>query len=316
MVSAVSKKEMTLPVANVFYVPGKSTIRGYKMFNQNTIVHLKPICIPPFACLVFIFLLLFINSCSNQEEQQPSLQPQPTVLEIPENVLAKVNEIYITQTDLKQTIRKTLGIPENKINPTEKQKILESLIQNFVLASIRENKLNEAEQKDLDSNVSIYREKLLAQQFLDQRQPLEEISDETLRKYYDDNPLLFGSGYVYHFEQINSLRKLRPEVVQILRTELPKAKMHDDWEEWVKKIKKQYGYLPIGYFKRSFTNASMMKNDMSLQWVKYLSVGQCSGIVSSFGHLYIQRLIKKEISPPRLYYGERDKVRGPTAEIV
>jgi hypothetical protein len=280
-----------------------------KMFDQNTIAHLKPIYIPPSTCLLFVLLLLFVISCSKQEEQPRSKpQPQPTVIKIPENALAKVNETYITQTELEQMVRQTFGISVSKIKPAEKQKILESLIQRRLFASIQEKKLDKSEQEDLASNVKIYRAKLLVQQYLTQHQSTDKISPEKLRKYYDDHPLLFGTGYVYHYEHISSIQRLEPEDAQGLFSELSKAEKHNDWKAWAEKIKER-GY-PIKYYKKSFTNASMMKYDDFQLKVKGLPVGSCSKVIANYGYLHVLKLTQKEVSPPKRYFDVKAQVRN------
>jgi hypothetical protein len=242
-----------------------------------------------------------------QEEQQLS-ESVPTVQEIPENTIAIVNETYITKTDLDHTIRQTLGVSANKISNTEKQKILNSLIQSRVFAIIQEKKLSKSDQENLDSKVRICREKLLVQQFLQQRLPKNENHYKELQKYYDDHPFLFGAGYVYHYEKIITKRRVRKEEHYGLKQQLLNPEKHENWKEWVAEIQKQ-GY-PINYMKKSLSHFSLTESKRIKLIIKRLSVDECSPLILESDLFCIVRLLKKEISPPEPYYKVKNKVKN------
>jgi hypothetical protein len=248
------------------------------------------------------------SSCLQQEEQQKIQTKTSIAIEIPENAIARVGESYITQSDLDQTITKTLGVPANKINNTEKQKIIDSLIQSRVFADIQEKNLSKIGQEELESKVKIYRDKLLVQQYLQQRLSKEKVTYEVLYKYYEEHPYLFGAGYIYRYEKITSLRKIRQEEKFDLLTVLSSPEKQSDWETWVSEVKKK-GY-PITCFQRSFNNSSMFESKNTKITMKRLSVGESTGIGFEQGYLQIFRLLKKETSPPEIYFKVKHKVKN------
>lgn len=120
-------------------------------------------------------------------------------------VLVRVNDSPITETDLDRAIATNLGAGATRLLSDEaKANLLESLIVSRVMAQEVEPRLGEKELAEVEAMTRVYRENLLAREFVRLETQSVELSEAMAKEYYAEHPDLFGAGTVRHYQLLRA----------------------------------------------------------------------------------------------------------------
>jgi hypothetical protein len=261
--------------------------------------------------LLIQLLCLFLFSCSNQEDKDIANNNREDFSSQQEQViLARVDNQPITQLDLERMLKKS-KISNPELAESVKAKFLEALISNRAIIRMHEKNLSKEDLYLLEQELKFHRDDLILQHFIEQNSKPEIISEEMLRKHYDDFKENYGAVRIRRYEMIHSKRKLKPEEIDGLSNELKDSETKKDWKKWVSQIKKQ-GY-PVGYQKTT-ANPELLHPHLLIM-IRQLNKNEVSGVRFISGVLYLVRLLDDSLSPPKPFHLVRDKVQKDLAMI-
>ena len=179
------------------------------------------------ASILLLSILLLMNACRSKE------QPKEPILEGDNFVLASVNGSAITKYDLKATIKSgpTRFIGESP-GKAMRKKILESMVHQKVLAEAQDKKLTPKERAQLDKLVAAYREKLLAQMYLNKSELMRPVTSKEIDAYYQSHPKEFGADKIVKYELLMTQRSLALSERKTVLDRLTTAKKAEDWRSF------------------------------------------------------------------------------------
>ncbi|HXK18939.1 MAG TPA: peptidylprolyl isomerase [Polyangiaceae bacterium] len=211
-------------------------------------------------------------------------------------VLAKVGGTPITQYDVNQLARRTLGdLGGEGVRQSAQSKLLDGLIQSRAIASAAEKELNPLEKLALERELSSYREQLLVRRYLDRHSPPAPVSQEMIADYYRNHPDRFGGKKRRLCEVLGATRDLSPDQRNSVMKALRDAEHHPDWKEWTETLTKKQ--LPVSLTSTADDDQLLLAKLGDL--IRSLKPGAPSQVVLISGRPYVARLTGEEQAAPR-----------------
>ena len=200
------------------------------------------------------------NGTDNKQIKQDISAPKPS-----SPVLAKVNGTLITEDDLLALLIRVSGnrasevIEQTLQDKNKKSKLLEGLVNTRAMALLQEQRLSPDERRTLDRQVAAYKEELLVKKYLEQHAQVQSVSNEMVKKYYQENQQQFAESVQYRFELLTSYGELSDEIRKAIIEILGQAKTNQDWKVLEKKLIQKK--LPIRY-QQAETRLSLLSEDL------------------------------------------------------
>ena len=235
-------------------------------------------------------LFLFLSACDNADLSEKTDNQQPDISA--DNILAKVNGVPVTESQLDWAMQRTLG--ENAVlyaNQKLSEKMLQSLIASRSMALLAEKQLDKDELALLAEKVRSYREELLVKQFLQANTTVEPVTTVQVQEYYANNPQEFGADLLKEFEIILSVGKLQAKDKVELLKKLESASEQKDWQLWAKQLSDKSHAVS---YKKAKSKLSLLK-----QPIKKLVSNTASGNTSEL-HFGEQLIIIRVINETKL----------------
>lgn len=167
-----------------------------------------------------------IGGCGKHSGQNTA---DAAALAAAKTVVARVNGEAITRYDVERALIAMAG-PAGAGNVSEaaREKLLRSLVVGRAMAQAAEKSLSGAERYYLDRDVTAYRAKLLAAQYLKAHDGVEPITEKMIQDYYKAHPGEFGGGVEKHYQMLfgsGAARTQRADVLDALNS----AGRSSDW---------------------------------------------------------------------------------------
>ena len=157
-----------------------------------------------------------------------------------DTVIAKINDEPVYASDLEALKDRMLAnVPKSYIDKAVEKKLLDSLIQSKAMAQLMNKELDDAERMTIDAKVRAFREDLLVRTYVEKHKPSSQISNDQVKKYYADNPQLFGGGFKKSVEYIEAGKVDDRERRVELLTELTNLKDLKQWQPVIEKLKSE-----------------------------------------------------------------------------
>lgn len=255
------------------------------------------VAFPLIICSILLSGFL-LTGCGEKPAGESSQKEssQPVTLEGDNVVLARVNGSAITQYDLEQTIRSTLGrYMASRLDEAGRRKVLESMVASRAIAQAQEADLSEKDRAVIENKMQAYREELLVMQYLSRHAPPQPVTQEMVREYYESNPEQFGGKTIRTYEMITGNRKLKAGERDRLIAALKDAAQNKKWKSWVTALQRQ-GY-PVAF--RQGQVAEKILHPQLQQLMKTLKKGETSQLVFVKGSPYVVRIVNEEKIAPR-----------------
>jgi len=247
---------------------------------------------------LILLLATVLMACGEKPAGESSKKDtsQAVILEGDNVVLARVNGSAITQYDLEQTIRSTLGrYMTSRLDEAGRRKVLESMVASRAIAQAQEADLSEKDRAVIENKMQVYREELLVMQYLALHAPPQPVTQEMVREYYESNPELFGGKTIRTYEMITSNRSLKPRERDRMIEVLKNAAQKKEWKGWAKALQRQ-GY-PVAF--RQGQVAEEILHPQLQQFMQTLKKGETSQLVFVKGSPYVVRIVNEEKIAPR-----------------
>lgn len=200
-----------------------------------------------FRIIILYCLLLTLVACNSDEiGKQENIEKVTSTAQVNKNeieeaneVVAKVNNTVITKNQLDYTMTRLL--PENLDNDVKEKlsgKVLSSLIDSRLMATIEEAKLDEQERQLMNLKTEAYREELLVKKYITENITPQPMTRESIHQYYSGHLKDFGEKIEKTYEIIQSKTILKETERAELLTELSNISAVGDWSSWFESNKK------------------------------------------------------------------------------
>lgn len=241
-----------------------------------------------FALLVLALgLVCSASGCSDKKPVVPAKE---------QAVLARVNDTPISEYDVEQAAKRTLGaLSVQSVQRAAHDKLLESAIQSRAIAMAAERELNEDQRFALDKEVAIYREQLLVRHYIDKHAPAAAVTPQIVADYYQKHPDRFGGGTESQYEVVGSSRGVSPQERQGFLTKLRDAASTSDWKQWAAELAN--GGLPATFSTGAMSDRLLHPKLREL--LSGLEAHKPSAIVFVDGRPYVARVVGKSAKAPR-----------------
>ena len=154
-------------------------------------------------------------------------------------IRASVNGTPITQTDIDETVERTLqNVPTTAINAALKKKVLDSLVIMRALSLEQEKTLNEQQKSNLAAQVARYKEELLVEQYLRHNTEPKPPSLDDIQAYYDAHIDRYKVAEQRGYEVLRANR-LDDNNISSLIAQLTQASTQQDWREQANRLSQQ-----------------------------------------------------------------------------
>lgn len=211
-------------------------------------------------------------------------------------ILAKVGGKPISQYDVDQLARRTLGdLGGETVRRGAQGKLLEGLVQSRAIASAAEKELSPLQKLELERELSSYREQLLVRRYVEAHAPPAPVTAPMIEEYYRSHPERFGGKTRRLCEVVGASRDLGSEERNDLMKALRDAERQSDWKRWVESLSKKQ--LPVTLTSTSDDDQLLVAKLGDL--IRSLKPGAPSAVVIVSGRPYVARLTGEEKAPPR-----------------
>jgi hypothetical protein len=106
-----------------------------------------------------------------------------------DNVLVKVNNQPITESDLELTITSLLGeYQASLLDKAGRHRALESMVMSRVIAQAAQKELTKQDRQKIEKRVAAHREKLLVNYYLRKHASVQPVSQKMVKAYYEKHP--------------------------------------------------------------------------------------------------------------------------------
>jgi Ni/Co efflux regulator RcnB len=147
------------------------------------------------------------------------------------DVLARVDGSAITRQQLDAMAVTTLGYDKAlQLDQAGRKKILESLVISRAMAHAMATELTDKEQKDIERDMTAYREQLLVKRYLRRHALPEAITQQRIQDYYNKHLERFGGKTVRQYELLLGTEKLDGGSRKQLMKVLAKAGKNKNWK--------------------------------------------------------------------------------------
>jgi hypothetical protein len=254
---------------------------------QNAVTALSPLTLRNFRLFVGAAALCALNGCERKET--PRLPKDETVL-------AKVSGKPITQYDVDQLGRRTLGeLGGHGLRANAQAKLIESLIQSRAIAVAAEKELNPLEKLALQREIDSYREQLLVRRHLEKHAPPAPVTLEMVTEYYRTHPERFGGEMHRRCEIVGATRDLTPDERNTVMKALREAERQRDWGDWSRGLVKKG--LPVSL--TSTSDDDQLLHAKLGELLRSLKVQVPSQVTLIAGRPYVARITGEERKPAR-----------------
>lgn len=211
-------------------------------------------------------------------------------------VLAKVSGKPITQYDVDQLGRRTLGeLGGHSVRASAQAKLLESLIQSRAIAVAAEKELNPLEKLALQRELDSYRDQLLVRRYVEKHAPPAPVTPEMVTEYYRTHPERFGGKAHRLCEIVGASRDLTPDERNSVMKALREAERERDWSAWSSALVK-HG-LPVSL--TSTSDDDQLLHAKLGELLRSLKVQVPSQVTLISGRPYVARITGEERAQPR-----------------
>jgi len=211
-------------------------------------------------------------------------------------VLARVDGIPITKSDVDRALAQALGPAVTAMSDqATRRKVLESLVLSRAMAMQAKLQLPDQTSKELEAQVDLYRETLLAREFIQLEAEDIEINHSVVEAYYRDRPGEFGQKTLRHYELLKGpaagLSESRPDVVETL------GDLTSD-ESWAEFARQDFvRALGITFFQGTLERNVFPASVYAM--IEELEKGDASELFFASGIPYRARVTEVEIVAPR-----------------
>lgn len=237
-----------------------------------------------------ITLILGLAPSFACSDKKPAVPPKERV------VWAKVNDTPITQFDVEQAAKRTLGaLAVETVQRAAAAKLLDSAIQSRALAMAAERELSQDERFTLEKEVAVYREQLLVRNYIERHDPPAPVTAEMVAEYYQKHPERFGGGTENQYELVGSNRAVSPEERKTFLSKLQDAANKKDWKAWASDLE-DLG-LPAVFSSGALSDKLL--HPKLREMLTTLSADKPSSVVFVDGRPYVARITGQQTRPPR-----------------
>lgn len=221
-------------------------------------------------------------------------------------ILARVNGSPITQYELEEAIRSTLGEAiGGKLDAAGRHKVLESLAASRAISQVQEKNLSAEARATLEKKLQARREELLVKEYLKDHAPPEPVTQEMIETYYASHPEQFGAKRMRSYEMMVSSRKLQEAERDALFSALKGGDEKKDWRSWVKELQAQ-GH-PVVFQQGEVAQGLLHPKLQDL--MASLKKGEQSRLTLIQGKAYMVRIVEDKELPPRSLDEVRSQIR-------
>ena len=178
--------------------------------------------------LFVVMALLFVLGGCTQESKQVDVQNSE------QRVVAKVNEIKISDSELDTVLMQTFGeFAAVQLGESGREKLLESIIIKKLMAQKQLESMSKESLHDLELAQKIFTDEYLSKQYIQENVVAEPVSDEQARNYYEDNLEQYGQKISRKYEKLSLPVKNNDQSV------LANFNASVDWHKEAEKQRKQ-----------------------------------------------------------------------------
>lgn len=237
-----------------------------------------------------IVLIVGIGLALACSDKKPTVPPKEQV------VWAKVNDTPVTQFDVEQAAKRTLGaLAVETVQRAAAAKLLDSAIQSRALAMAAERELNQDERFTLEKEVAVYREQLLVRNYIERHTPPAPVTPEMVADYYQKHPERFGGGTENQYELLGANRAVSPDERKTFLAKLQDAANKKDWKAWGSDLTD--AGLPAAFSTGALSDKLLHPKLREL--LTTLSSDKTSSVVFVEGRPYVARITGKQTKPAR-----------------
>lgn len=242
-----------------------------------------------FFIIYFLSAAALLVGCSDAADDKTAAKNKPaTVLPGQDIIVARFNQQEISRYDLDSTITRMLGANRQQlVGEKARKNILESMVLSRVMADASKKNLTDYEKQQIDAEMKAYRDQLLVNIYLKKHAEIKPITPEMVKKYYDDNQVLFGGTTEKYYEMIAGTKKLPAEIRANAVSMLGGAEYAKNWEALTTSINNKFG--PIVEYKKGIYRAGLLHPNLD-KLIAGLNQGEASKILFVTGKAYVVKV--------------------------
>lgn len=222
------------------------------------------------------------------------------------NVLATVDGSPITRVDLDIVLVKTIGYGNAlKLDTEGQQKFLESLVISRAMANAVTKELSESQMRKIERETKAYREQLLVKKYLNRHAEPRNVTDESIKRYYDAHPERFGGKKLRRYEMIFASASKKGDQRQSLIQAMNDIKDVPAWQPLVSKLRTQGQSLQ---YRTGLVDSKVFHPRLQVL-VESLKLNQSSELTFIEGKPYIVRIISEQRQTSRPLADVRADIR-------
>ena len=238
--------------------------------------------------------LVCLTACQSPSDSESETEQTAAVAGDGE-VLVRVEGESITAYDLELAANRLLG-PEQAamLDDGGRRKLLESLVLSRLMARAAAKELSAEDAAKLDKQVAAYREQLLAKQYLKAHAVPGPVTDEMVKRYYEEHPEQFGGGRERHYRLLMATPDAvtgRETAMQVLKD----AQDRDDWPDYVRAMSAKGHKLQL---REGVVDAGLLHPQL-LALLNQTAVNSVSAVTFIDGQAYVARIDKEVEKQPR-----------------
>lgn len=246
--------------------------------------------------------IVLIFGCGGKQAAQQDTNAKSVKVK----VLAQVNGAPITQLELEQSIRASLGgAALSMLDPKARKKVLESIVAARAIAQVQAKELDPGQQAALDARVALYREQLLVRMYLAENKPVEPVGQEMIRAYYERHPGQFGAKTLRYYEMLRSRGVLTGKARDLLLTAMAEPRSVEDWHAEAGKLDRKG--VPVAY--RTGKVDPKVLHPRLRDLMEPLKTGQASSLTFIDGVAYAVRIKEEKKIAPQPLANVSDRIR-------
>ena len=179
---------------------------------------------------VILFGLLW--GCDKPESVEQE-QKELSVADYNGELVATINQQEIYSSELDALIERTFGshIDRAELEASVESNLLDGLIKTKTFALLRLTEMSAEEKHRIDTHTQIYREELLAQEYIRKHGKSLAVKSEEIREYYKEHPELFVADEQKRIEWLDVSLPLADEDRDQWLTLLQNIKDSENWQE-------------------------------------------------------------------------------------
>jgi len=189
--------------------------------------------------------------------------------------------------------------------------MLESLVSARAIALAEEALLSPERRAALEKKVAAYREQVLVNDYLRERAAPEPVTNEMVKRYYDEHPEKFGGTSARAFEMIFTERAPSEPERNALIGALKDAGSQKDWRKWTDELRKKK--LPVVF--RDGTSDAKLLDARLASLMAPLAPGKASSLSFVEGRAYVVRVTSESHSAGRPLAEVSGEIRQTLAPI-